>query len=71
MAYKWRDGAIHAPNGFLILARTGDDLRAYHIDSGKTARVSGVAIKVDGSAEAVQSELNYACAKLLRELERA
>ena len=70
MAYRWHDGDIYAPTGFLILARTGDDLNAVHVESRKVARVSGVAIKCDGRAESVQRELDRACAKLLREIAR-
>jgi cobalamin biosynthesis protein CbiG len=70
MAYRWQDGVIYAPDGFLILARTGDALNAFHVESRKVARVSGVAIKVDSRAESVQRELDRACAKLLLEIER-
>jgi hypothetical protein len=70
MAYRWRDGVLYAPAGFRILDRTGDHLDAWHIKSRKTARVAGVFIECDGSADAVQRELDRACAKLLIELER-
>lgn len=59
-----------APEGFNFVPRVDGDIRLLHIASGKQARVSGVAVKMDSRQSSVQREIEYACSKLLRELER-